>query len=50
MSFEEAAVILERCDDLAGLSSRPDRLERVHLSPQHRAANDLVALWMAEAG
>ena len=50
MSSAEAALILERCDDLAGLSSRPDRLERVHLSPQHRAANDLVARWMAEAG
>jgi allantoate deiminase len=50
VSLREAALILERCNDLAGFSSRPDRLERVHLSPQHRAANDLVARWMAEAG
>jgi allantoate deiminase len=50
MTSAEATLILERCDDLAVLSSRPDRLERVHLSPQHRAANDLVARWMAEAG
>ncbi len=50
MSAAEAALILERCNDLAGLSSQPDRLERVHLSPEHRAANDLVARWMTEAG
>ncbi|QNE46073.1 allantoate amidohydrolase [Glaciihabitans sp. INWT7] len=50
MSAPEAALILERCNDLAGLSSQPDRLERVHLSPEHRAANDLVARWMTEAG
>lgn len=46
----EAALILERCDDLAGLSSQPERLERVHLSPQHAAANELVGRWMEEAG
>jgi allantoate deiminase len=49
-ALAEAAVIMERCNDLAGLSSHPERLERVHLSPEHRAANDLVAQWMAEAG
>lgn len=46
----EAALILERCDDLAGLSSQPERLERVHLSPEHAAANHLVGRWMEEAG
>lgn len=46
----EAALILERCDDLAGLSSQPERLERVHLSPEHAAANQLVGRWMEEAG
>ncbi|MHC5795406.1 allantoate amidohydrolase [Lacisediminihabitans sp. FW035] len=45
-----SALILDRCDELATISSQPDRLERVHLSPQHRAANDLVAGWMREAG
>ena len=50
MSDQAAALLLDRCDELATLSSHPDHLERVHLSPQHRAANDLVAGWMREAG
>ena len=45
-----ATLILERCDSLAALSSQPNRLERVHLSPEHAAANALVAGWMTEAG
>jgi allantoate deiminase len=49
-TLEEASLLLERCDDLAGLSSTPERLERVHLSPEHTAANALVARWMSEAG
>ncbi len=48
-SMADAATILERCDDLAGLSSQPERLERVYLSPEHAAANELVAQWMREA-
>ncbi len=47
---DEADQIMDRCDQLATISSQPDRLERVHLSPEHRAANDLVAGWMREAG
>ncbi len=46
----EAQLILDRCDELAAISSNPDYLERVHLSPEHRAANDLVASWMTAAG
>jgi allantoate deiminase len=46
----DAELILERCDDLATISSAPGHLTRVHLSPEHRAANDMVAGWMAEAG
>ena len=46
----EAELIMDRCEQLATISSQPDRLERVHLSPEHRAANDLVAEWMREAG
>lgn len=46
----DADLILDRCDELAAISSHPDRLERVHLSKEHRAANDLVAGWMTEAG
>lgn len=45
-----ARAILDRCDELAAISSQPDRLERVHLSPEHKAANELVAGWMVEAG
>ena len=48
-SMADAATILERCDDLAALSSQPERLERVYLSPEHAAANELVAQWMREA-
>ena len=46
----EAALILDRCDELAAISSDPEHLVRVHLSPEHAAANALVATWMAEAG
>jgi allantoate deiminase len=46
----DAQLILDRCDELAAVSSSPDHLERVHLSPEHRAVNDLVASWMREAG
>jgi allantoate deiminase len=46
----EAELIYERCNDLEGLSGNPDYLERVHLSPEHKAANELVARWMEEAG
>ena len=49
-TVDTAALILERCDELATISSRPGHLERVHLSPEHAAANALVAGWMAGAG
>jgi allantoate deiminase len=42
--------ILARCDVLAGLSGRPDGIERVYLSPEHTAANAVTAAWMREAG
>jgi allantoate deiminase len=48
--MKEATEILNRCDELAAISSQPDRLERVHLSPEHKAANALVGQWMIEAG
>jgi allantoate deiminase len=44
-----ARLVLERCDALAEVSAIPDGIERVYLSPEHRAANDLTAGWMAEA-
>ena len=42
--------VLGRCDELAAISSEPNLLERVHLSPEHRRANHLAASWMTEAG
>jgi allantoate deiminase len=45
-----ARLILERCDELATHSSRESGIERVYLSAEHRAVNDLAAEWMREAG
>jgi allantoate deiminase len=42
--------ILQRCDALARHSELPDGLTRVFLSPQGRAAGELVLGWMREAG
>ncbi len=42
--------IMDRCDEIAMLSARPDGIERVYLSPQHAAADKLAAGWMTEAG
>ena len=46
----DARRVLERIDALASCSSEDGALTRVFLSPQHRAANKLVAGWMREAG
>ncbi len=46
----DAKRVLERIDALAGCSAESGALTRVFLSPQHRAANQLVAGWMREAG
>lgn len=42
--------ILARCDALARCSEQADGLTRVFLSPEQRAASDLVTAWMREAG
>jgi len=42
--------ILQRCDALARHSELPAGLTRVFLSPQARAASELVLGWMSEAG
>jgi allantoate deiminase len=42
--------ILARCDALARCSETPGALTRRYLTPQMRAANDLVLAWMQEAG
>ena len=36
--------------ELGGISSEPNRLVRLFLTPEHRRAADLVAGWMREAG
>jgi allantoate deiminase len=42
--------IMQRCDTLARHSELPGGLTRVFLSPESRAAGDLVLGWMREAG
>src|SRR5437879_5929650 len=42
--------IMQRCDRLARESESASGLTRIFLSPQHRAASDLVLGWMREAG
>jgi allantoate deiminase len=45
-----ASRIMQRCEALAQHSELPGGLTRVFLSPEQRAANDLVIAWMREAG
>lgn len=49
-SLAAAERVMQRCDRLAEISSSPSLLERVHLSPEHRRANEVVAEWMTQAG
>lgn len=42
--------IVARIDALAAISEQPDQVTRVFLSPQHRAAADILMAWMREAG
>ena len=42
--------IVGRINRLAGISETPDDLTRIFLTPEHRAAADLIMSWMAEAG
>lgn len=44
------AEIVRRIDALAALSEAPDNLTRVFLSEQHRAAAELLTVWMRAAG
>src|SRR5262245_16404645 len=46
----DASRIMQRCAALARHSELPGGLTRVFLSPEQRAANDLVLGWMREAG
>jgi allantoate deiminase len=44
------AGIVRRIDALAAISETPDNLTRVFLTPEHRAAADLILGWMRDAG
>jgi len=46
----DAARIMSRCDALAQCSEEAGALTRVFLSPEQRAASELVTTWMQEAG
>ncbi|MDX6323374.1 MAG: allantoate deiminase, partial [Propionibacteriaceae bacterium] len=50
MSSVDTDAILQRCDELAAISSRTDGIERVYLSPEHARANKVTAQWMVDAG
>ena len=46
-----ARTVLERCDELAAISALADGyIERTYLTVEHKAANELTATWMTEAG
>ncbi len=45
-----AADVLARCAELDRCSASPHHLERVHLTPEHAAANRLAAGWLEQAG
>jgi allantoate deiminase len=42
--------IVGRINRLAGISETPDNLTRIFLTPEHRAAAELIMSWMVEAG
>lgn len=42
--------IVRRIDALAAISETPDNLTRIFLTPEHRAAADLILAWMRDAG
>ena len=45
---QAAARVMARCDELAAISTEPDRLTRLYLSAEHRRANHRVGEWMRE--
>src|SRR3954469_22966771 len=42
--------IVDRIDALGAISETPEHLARIFLTPEHRAAADLILSWMREAG
>ena len=53
MREPDAAALGERADTmirtLGSISAEPNRLVRLFLTPEHRAAADLIAKWMRAA-
>lgn len=47
---EAARRVMNRCDELAEITSEPGWTTRFYLTSQHAAANHLVGQWCAEAG
>lgn len=45
-----AATVLARCAELDTISASPTWLERTHLTPEHRRANEVAGAWMRAAG
>lgn len=42
--------IVARINVLAAISETPDNITRIFLTPEHRAAADMIIGWMQEAG
>lgn len=42
--------IVERINGLAAISESPDNITRIFLTPEHRAAAELLVVWMQAAG
>ncbi len=49
-SFPLGDEIVSRINRLGAISETSDNLTRIFLTPQHRAAADLIMAWMGEAG
>ncbi len=50
LSSTTGAAVMARLDELARISSEPDALTRLYLTPEHKAATALVRRWMEQAG
>lgn len=48
--MDAARRIIDRCHELADRSASDDGIDRRYLTPEHTAANDLVAGWIEQAG
>ena len=49
-SYQDAAKVLKRCNQIAMYSAVEDGIERVSFSKEHRVVNTLVSTWMRELG